>query len=39
MMKRQPAFNLKAFAGSSPMGEEQEARFSRALARAGVPQE
>ena len=39
MMKRQPAFNLKAFAGSSPMAEEQEARFSRALARAGVPQE
>ena len=31
MMKRQPAFNLKAFAGSSPMREELEARFTRAL--------
>ena len=29
----------QAFAGSSPMREELEARFTRALARAGVPQE
>jgi adenylate cyclase len=39
LLKRQPAFSLKSFAGSSALHEHLEARMARALARAGVPQE
>jgi class 3 adenylate cyclase/tetratricopeptide (TPR) repeat protein len=38
VFKRQPAFSIKAFAASVAMGEEMQARFARALARAGTPE-
>jgi adenylate cyclase len=37
LLKRQPAFNVRAFIGSSALHETLEARMARALARAGVP--
>ena len=38
LMKRQPAFSVRAFTSAVPMGEELQARFARALARAGAPE-
>jgi len=37
LLKRQPAFTVRRFVGSTPMGEELEARFADALQAAGVP--
>ena len=39
LLKRQPAFSVKSFVGSTPLTEELEARFARALLRAGVPRD
>ncbi|HEY0824678.1 MAG TPA: hypothetical protein VGD76_12880, partial [Ramlibacter sp.] len=38
LMKRQPAFTVRAFTTAVPMGDEMQARFARALARAGTPE-
>jgi adenylate cyclase len=39
LLKRQPAFNVKAFMGSSALHETLEARMAHALVRAGVPRD
>ncbi len=38
LMKRQPAFSVRAFLNAAPMGDELQERFARALARAGAPE-
>lgn len=37
LLRRQPAFTVRAFAGSTALGDELEARFLDALLRAGAP--
>jgi class 3 adenylate cyclase/TolB-like protein len=37
LLKRQPAFTVRGFVGSTAMGEELEARFADALLAAGAP--
>ena len=37
LLKRQPAFTVRGFLGSTPMGEPLEARFADALLAAGAP--
>lgn len=37
LLRRQPAFTVRAFAGSTALGDELEARFVRALLQAGAP--
>ena len=37
LLKRQPAFTVRGFVGSTTMGEELEARFADALLAAGAP--
>ena len=37
LLKRQPAFNVRGFLGSTAMNEELEARFSEGLLEAGAP--
>jgi adenylate cyclase len=37
LLKRQPAFTIRAFLGSTPLTEDLEVRFARSLTRAGVP--
>jgi class 3 adenylate cyclase/TolB-like protein len=39
LLRRQPAFSVKSFLGSTALREDLEARLARALVRAGVPQE
>jgi adenylate cyclase len=36
LFKKQPAFSVRTFTESTPMAEELQARFARALVRAGV---
>ena len=38
LFKKQPAFSVRTFTGATPMAEGLQARFARALARAGVPE-
>ena len=37
LLKRQPAFTVRGFVGSTPLGEELEARFAEGLLQAGAP--
>lgn len=37
LLRRQPAFTVRAFAGSTALGDELEARFVRALLQSGAP--
>ena len=37
MLKRQPAFSIKGWMGSTPLREDLEARFARGLLTAGAP--